>query len=363
MKFINIKWDMTYNCNLNCKHCLNIQTREGKKDPNYDKTLGALQKLQDIGIVSHMQFLGGEPTVHSQFPEIVTELSNMGIGIGINTNCIKIGRVERIIEDLYEINVSIEGPTRETHEYIRGLDQFSTFERVLTNLKRFKKLKEENGYTFNLILSCVLTKHNLPVIEDMVDLSIEMGANGLNLLQLVEEGNAALTNELHIEPVEELDAARKVAVRFDDLGLTEEDLKLNMRFTYNKVIDYLRKEYAPGIPFTNHTCGAGVSFAYMNQQCELYPCDRLCPDYPIIESNKKIKRMSLIDTDFEEIWESDIYTEAFEMQYSERTYEKCFPCQECKYLRNGCLPCPAQVKNNLPNPTIIRACQLVEELQ
>jgi MoaA/NifB/PqqE/SkfB family radical SAM enzyme len=362
MKFINIKWDMTYNCNLNCKHCLNIQTRKGKKDPTLQQTLTALEKLRDAGIISHMQFLGGEPTVHPHFSEIVTALSDMDIGIGINTNCIKMGRVEKSAECFHEINVSMEGPTRETHEYIRGLDQFSTFQRVLENLKRLKNLKEENGHTFNLIISCVLTKHNFPVIEDMIDLSVEMGANGLNLLQLVEEGNAALSSELHVTPEEELEASKKAAIRFNDLGLTESDLKLNMRFTYNKVIDYLRKEYASTVPYTNHTCGAGVSFAYMNQECELYPCDRLCPDYPFIESNKDITRMSLIDTDFEEIWESDIYTEAFTLQYSEKTYTNCYPCQDCRYLRKGCLPCPAQVGNNI-SPTIIHGCTLVEELQ
>lgn len=362
MKFINIKWDMTYKCNLNCRHCLNIQTRKGKKDLSYDQTLTALEKLHEAGIVNHIQFLGGEPTVHSHFPQITAALAEMDIGVGINTNCIKIGRVEKVIECFHEINVSMEGPTRETHEYVRGLSQFSTFERILSNLKRLRTLKEENGYKFNLVISCVLSNHNFPVIEDMVDFSVKMGAKGLNVLQLLEEGNAALSNELSMTTEKEIEAAKKIAVRFDDLGLTESDLKLNMRFTYNNVIDYLRKEYAPNLPYTNHTCGAGVSFAYMNQRAELYPCDRLSPDYPFIETNKQIKRMSLVDTDFDEIWESDIYTTAFTLQYSKKTYEKCFPCKDCKYLQKGCLPCPIQVGNN-PNPTIIEACTMVEELQ
>lgn len=359
MKFINLKWDMTYNCNLRCKHCLNIKTREGKKDISYDQTISALKTLNNTGLVSHIQFLGGEPTVHAHFGEIVTALHEMGITVGINTNCIKLGRVEKSIEQFHEINVSMEGPTKETHEYIRGLDQFSTFERVFTNLKRLQALREENGHTFNLIISCVLSKHNLSVIEDMVDIAVDVGANGLNLLQLVEEGNAA-ENELYTTVEEKMDAAARIAVRFNDFGLTKDDLNVNMRFMYNKVIDYLQKEYAPNLPYTNHSCGAGISFAYMNQNMELYPCDRICPDYPFIESNKQIPRKSLVNTDFYEIWESDIYNKSFELQYSEEAFESCIPCKDCEYLQKQCVPCPAQV-GSFPQ-TVIEECLKLEDM-
>jgi MoaA/NifB/PqqE/SkfB family radical SAM enzyme len=361
MKFINIKWDMTYECNLNCRHCLNSKIRIGKQDLKYDQLCCALDKICDTDLISHIQLLGGEPTIHPHFCEVVTMLSERGIGIGVNTNCIKLDRVERVIEHFYEVNVSLEGPTRETHEYIRYLKQFSTFDRVLNNLKRLKQLKEENGHSFNLVISCVLARHNLPVIEDMVDVCADMGANGLNLLQLVEEGSATLINELQVTTREKMDAVRRVGTRAQDLGLSQNELKVNTRFTYNRVIDFLRKETGIDLPYTNHACGAGYTFGYMNQKAELYPCDRISPDYESVERNKTIERLSLVHKDFYDIWESDIYTDAFEMQCSAETYENCTPCDTCEYLQKTCYPCPAQVANN-ETPVTIEDCQLLEEL-
>ena len=362
MKFINIKWDMTYKCNLNCRHCLNSKIRIGKKDLEYKQLCSALEKICETDLISHMQFLGGEPTVHPHFCDIVTMLSERGIGIGVNTNCIKLGRVEKVIEHFYEVNVSLDGPTKETHEYIRYLKQFSTFERVLNNLKRLKQLKEENGHTFNLVISCVLARHNLSVIEDMVDLCVDVGAQGLNLLQLVEEGSAALIDELQVTPREKMDAAQRVGIRAHDLGLSEDTLKVNTRFTYNKVIDYVRKETGINLPHTNHSCGAGYTFGYMNQKAELYPCDRISPDYELVERNKSIERLSLVDRDFYDIWESPIYTDAFEMQCSAETYENCTPCNTCEYLQKTCFPCPAQVAGRT-TPVMIEDCQLLEDFR
>ena len=82
---INVKWDITYKCNLNCAHCVNgdlLGKIENELNTVQDKRI--IEKLKKAG-VTYVHILGGEPTARADFLEITRKFEEEGLEFGFNT--------------------------------------------------------------------------------------------------------------------------------------------------------------------------------------------------------------------------------------------------------------------------------------
>lgn len=75
---------ITYRCNLDCAHCYNVRSRQGR-ELNTDQWKQILDQLWDIGI-PHVVFTGGEPTLRSDLSELIAYAELNGQITGLNTN-------------------------------------------------------------------------------------------------------------------------------------------------------------------------------------------------------------------------------------------------------------------------------------
>ena len=88
---ICLTWELTYACNLACVHCLSAS---GKRDPRELSTeqckavIDELQRMQ----VFYVNIGGGEPTVRTDFWELLDYSIDHNVGVKFSTNGIKLDR-------------------------------------------------------------------------------------------------------------------------------------------------------------------------------------------------------------------------------------------------------------------------------
>ncbi len=84
---LNIMWDMTNGCNLNCKHCYN-RSGKGRKyeDLSDDDMLKQVEFIIEL-LPRVVCFCGGEPLLrYNILPQISHLLSDAGITVNMVTN-------------------------------------------------------------------------------------------------------------------------------------------------------------------------------------------------------------------------------------------------------------------------------------
>ena len=119
---ICLTWELTYACNLACAHCL---SSSGRRDPHELTTqeckavIDELQRMQ----VFYVNIGGGEPTVRSDFWELLDYATAHDVGVKFSTNGIKLDAeaARRIAANSYvDVQISIDGATAEVNDAVRG---------------------------------------------------------------------------------------------------------------------------------------------------------------------------------------------------------------------------------------------------
>lgn len=124
---ICLTWELTYACNLSCVHCL---SSSGKRDPRELSTeqcksiIDELQRMQ----VFYVNIGGGEPTVRSDFWELVDYATAHQVGVKFSTNGVKIDKkvaARLAASDYVDVQISLDGATAEVNDAVRGPGSFA----------------------------------------------------------------------------------------------------------------------------------------------------------------------------------------------------------------------------------------------
>ena len=162
---ICLTWEITYGCNLSCIHCLSAS---GLKDPRELTTSQALDLLDDfkeMGIF-YINIGGGEPTIRRDFLEILRHADSIGIGVKFSTNgsFIDDGFARELRGFKYtDVQISIDGPDRESNDLIRRVGSFDKALRAMDILQR------RNGIAFKI--SVVATRNNVRQLDLFYELA------------------------------------------------------------------------------------------------------------------------------------------------------------------------------------------------
>ena len=119
---ICLTWELTYGCNLACIHCL---SSSGRRDPNELTTAEAMAVIDELRAmqVFYVNIGGGEPTIRSDFYELVDYAVGSGVGVKFSTNgsTITPQRAARLAgTDYVDVQISIDGATATTNDAVRG---------------------------------------------------------------------------------------------------------------------------------------------------------------------------------------------------------------------------------------------------
>lgn len=187
-----LAWETTRRCNLSCLHC-----RAGAMDQHYPGELSTQEGealLRDLrGLGQPVIILtGGEPLLR----EDIFHLASFGHGLGLRMAMAVNGtlltpEVARRLKDsdIQRLSISLDGPDAASHDQFRG--QPGAFEGALSGMAAARAA----GLEFQI--NTTVTRGNLPWIERLYDLAVELGAVAHHIFLLVPTGRGrALTGEI-----------------------------------------------------------------------------------------------------------------------------------------------------------------------
>jgi mycofactocin radical SAM maturase len=181
---ICLTWEWTYACNLSCVHCL---SSSGRRDPLELSTAEIMTAVDELAAmqVFYVNVGGGEPTVRPDFWELLDYAVGNRVGVKFSTNGLRIDREKalRLAQTGYvDVQVSLDGATREVNDAVRGPGSFDMALRAMRNLA-------EAGFG-EFKISVVLTRHNVAQLDDFADLADRLGAV-LRITRLRPSGRGA----------------------------------------------------------------------------------------------------------------------------------------------------------------------------
>ena len=188
---ICLTWELTYACNLSCVHCLSSSGRRDPRELTTAECMAVIDELERMQVF-YVNIGGGEPTVRSDFWDLVSYAVAHRVGVKFSTNGIKItpAVARRLVgSDYVDVQISLDGATPEVNDAVRGAGSYRTALRAMGNLA-------EAGFA-GFKLSVVVTRQNVGQLDDFAALASRYGAQ-LRLTRLRPAGRgASVWHDLH----------------------------------------------------------------------------------------------------------------------------------------------------------------------
>lgn len=191
-----IKIHSNHICNLKCKFCYYGDSACIKeKDPTLDEIKSWLKKSYDLG-ARDVDFCGGEPTLRSDFPEILAYTKNLGYRIiSVTTNGQRMANPEYvkilINAGLNDALFSLHGHNAKVHDSLTCVP--GSFDKIIKAIKNIKK----SGIT--LRINSTVTKANYKNLEKFAKLVCNLEPNSLNFIKF-NPWDVALSNARELMP-------------------------------------------------------------------------------------------------------------------------------------------------------------------
>src|SRR5437870_5263684 len=125
---ICLTWELTYACNLACSHCL---SSSGRRDPRELSTVEARAVIDELERmqVFYVNIGGGEPTIRTDFWELLDYATAHHVGVKFSTNGSRItpAVAERLAANSYvDVQISLDGATADVNDAVRGPGSYDT---------------------------------------------------------------------------------------------------------------------------------------------------------------------------------------------------------------------------------------------
>ena len=302
---ICLTWELTYACNLACSHCLSSSGRRDPRELTTDEAKAVIDELQRMQVF-YVNIGGGEPTVRSDFWELLDYATSHDVGVKFSTNGIRIDAeaARRIAGNSYvDVQISIDGATAEVNDAVRGQGSFETAVRALEHLAAVGVSPK---------LSVVCTRHNIPQLDEFKAIADRFGAQ-LRLTRLRPSGRGAdVWDDLH--PTQ--DQQREL---YDWLVRHGEGVLTGDSFFHLAA-------YGEALPGLN-LCGAGRVVCLIDPVGDVYAC-------PFAIHDQFLAGNVRTEGGFARVWrESDLFLELREPQSG----GTCRSCDQYDACRGGCM--------------------------
>lgn len=291
-----ISFSPTNRCNLSCDYCC-VDSKIDNND--YLETSQVKKVIDNIARLNPriLTITGGEPLIRDDFLEIldyVKEKFKGKIILSTNATLIKENQIDNIINDLYAIEISLDGYDELSCSKVRGKGVFSKILNVI-------KLIKSKGFE-NIGLSMVVGKNNEKDIDKFNKLNEDLGTTS-------------------------------IIRNFMNIGRGNENYS---RYLNNNLdIDYICKDdYVDKNSLCSNMCKAGVNQISIDYKGDVYPCPNL--EY------KDLKMFNILE--FNENILENILNRKMDM-FSR--FDKLKPvnieeCKDCK-VNLFCTTCPSKI--------------------
>jgi mycofactocin radical SAM maturase len=248
---ICLTWELTYACNLACLHCLSSSGRRDPRELSTAECKAVIDELERMQVF-YVNIGGGEPTVRSDFWELVDYATAHKVGVKFSTNGVKIDAAvaaRLAASDYVDVQISLDGATAEVNDAVRGEGSFDMAVRALGHLR-------DAGFE-DAKISVVCTRHNVGQLDDFKALADSFGAT-LRLTRLRPSGRGAdVWDDLHLLPHQQKEL-------YDWLVANGEDVLTGDSFFHLSA-------FGSALPGLN-LCGAGRVVCLIDPVGDVYAC-------------------------------------------------------------------------------------------
>lgn len=201
--------ELTYRCPLQCPYCSNpLDFAKQEKELTTAQWIKVFEEAREMGAVQ-IGFSGGEPLVRKDLPELIRAARDLGFYTNLITS--GIGLTEKKIDafaqaGLDHIQISFQASDEELNAALAG--NAKAFQQKLAMAKAVKA----HGYP--MVLNFVLHRHNIDQIDKIIDLSIELDADDVELATCQFYGWAQLNREGLLPTREQIARAEDVVHQY-----------------------------------------------------------------------------------------------------------------------------------------------------
>jgi radical SAM protein with 4Fe4S-binding SPASM domain len=167
-------WEVTLACNLRCGHCGSRAGRARPDELTTDEAFAVADDLKTLGC-QHVTLAGGEPTLRSDWPDLMERLVSQGVRVSMISNGVTWSReltMRARERGVHRMGFSIDGLER-THDCVRRAAR--GYRKVLLAIDHCV----EAGIP--VVAVTHLTRHNLDELEE---LHATLGRHGVSIWQV-----------------------------------------------------------------------------------------------------------------------------------------------------------------------------------
>ncbi|GAA4486100.1 mycofactocin radical SAM maturase [Rhodococcus olei] len=303
---ICLTWELTYACNLSCVHCLSSSGRRDPRELSTEQCKAIIDELQKMQVF-YVNIGGGEPTVRSDFWELVDYATEHQVGVKFSTNGVKIDKkvaARLAASDYVDVQISLDGATAEVNDAVRGPGSFAMAVRALENLA-------EAGFR-DAKISVVVTRQNVSQLDEFKALADRYGAT-LRITRLRPSGRGAdVWDELHPTQAQQREL-------YDWLVANGEGVLTGDSFFHLSA-------YGDALPGLN-LCGAGRVVCLIDPIGDVYAC-------PFAIHDQFLAGNIVRDGGFQQVWQ---HSDLFRDLRSPQTGGACSKCSHYDACRGGCM--------------------------
>jgi MoaA/NifB/PqqE/SkfB family radical SAM enzyme len=229
-------------CNARCKTCDFGLRPEGSTQFNYIKDKGELPFEDFCKVIDELAFyrpsiwfMATEPLAYSHLIPTIEYVNKKNMEFQLTTNGILLPKMadEIFYAGVRRLNISLDGPTAEIHDNIRGVT--GCFQAILDGISQISELRKKNKTNYpKITVNCCISNHNYNYLLQLVSTLVALDIDSISFTHLefinsemAREHNRK-TSEYHVSPCRVFQADPD---NVDVAVLRQEIIKIRKKFS------------------------------------------------------------------------------------------------------------------------------------
>jgi radical SAM protein with 4Fe4S-binding SPASM domain len=325
-----VVWDVTYRCNLKCKHCYSNAGQTFNHELTTEQAKHVIDKL-DHASIPIIAFSGGEPLVRNDIFKLIRYATDKGLYVALATNATLISKVKA--QQIKEAGVkftqiSLDGATAKTHDKFRGIN--GVYNKTLQGIKNCV----DNNLFVNIATTA--TNYNYQEIPRIIDLCEKLQVNWFMLYNFIPTGRGEFIQQNDLTPIERekllhflwdrLKNGHKVNV----LSTAPQFARVALESEFNKEkkiipTHFINPEFSGKLLNLSKFiggCGCGRFYCAIRANGDIEPC----VFFPLKIGN-------ILSDNFENIWRNNQVLH--QLRDKDQLHGNCGTCKH-RYICGGC---------------------------
>ena len=212
--------ELTYRCPLQCPYCSNpVEIAKYKDELSTEDWIRVMRQARKMG-AAQLGFSGGEPLARRDLEELIAEARSLGYYTNLITS--GVGMDEKRVKTFKEagldhIQISFQASNEELNNYLGGTRSFQ-------HKQEMARVVKEHEYP--MVLNIVLHRKNIDQIRDILDMTVALNADYVELASTQYYGWSRVNIEQLLPTREQLARAEKTAREY------QEKMKDKMKIIY-----------------------------------------------------------------------------------------------------------------------------------